>query len=235
MDPADPDSRRQFLGRLGATAASVSLVSGTAEANPSLSGDGWMAGLKGTQTALFDFPSHRNGMPLLHILNYFNSYSVAYGLAPGQISAIGTFYGIGGQSSIALAFNDHIWQRYALGEYTGLSDRVGRPYTRNVFYRPTRDDLHLLMEAMQVPTIPMFIDVMPSIGIEELQRMGTTFLLCANALSGWCAELEARGKGTFAAIEADLRANLLPGVVIVPAMVIAIEQAQRAGIAYNRQ
>jgi hypothetical protein len=36
-------------------------------------------------------------------------------------------------------------------------------------------------------------------------------------------------------IEKDLRANLLPGVTIVPAMVIAIEKAQEAGIRYNRQ
>jgi len=48
-------------------------------------------------------------------------------------------------------------------------------------------------------------------------------------------ELEARGKGTAADIDAALRANLLPGVTIVPAMVIAIEQAQQAGIAYNKQ
>lgn len=45
----------------------------------------------------------------------------------------------------------------------------------------------------------------------------------------------ARGKGTFEAIDQDLRSNLLPGVIIVPAMVIAIEQAQKAGIAYNKQ
>ena len=36
-------------------------------------------------------------------------------------------------------------------------------------------------------------------------------------------------------IEADIRANLNPGVVVVPAMVIAIEKAQTAGIRYNRQ
>ena len=36
-------------------------------------------------------------------------------------------------------------------------------------------------------------------------------------------------------IQKDLGANLLPGVVMVPAMVIAIEKAQGAGIAYNRQ
>jgi uncharacterized membrane protein len=59
--------------------------------------------------------------------------------------------------------------------------------------------------------------------------------LCANALGGWVLELEARGKGKASDIEKDLRANVLPGVAIVPAMVIAIEKAQEAGIRYNRQ
>jgi len=70
---------------------------------------------------------------------------------------------------------------------------------------------------------------------ESLQKMGAKFLLCANALGIWCLELEARGKGKAADIEKELRANLLPGVTIVPAMVIAIEKAQEAGIRYNRQ
>jgi hypothetical protein len=65
--------------------------------------------------------------------------------------------------------------------------------------------------------------------------MGTKFILCANALGIWCLELEARGKGKAADLEKELRANVLPGVTIVPAMVIAIEKAQEAGIRYNRQ
>ena len=65
--------------------------------------------------------------------------------------------------------------------------------------------------------------------------MGARFLLCANALGIWCLELEARGKGKMQEIDKELRANLLPGVTIVPAMVIAIEKAQAAGIRYNRQ
>jgi intracellular sulfur oxidation DsrE/DsrF family protein len=72
-------------------------------------------------------------------------------------------------------------------------------------------------------------------GIPNLQKMGTKFLLCANALGLWTLELEARGKGQAAAIDKELRANLLPGVTIVPAMVQAIEQAQAAGFSYNRQ
>ena len=51
----------------------------------------------------------------------------------------------------------------------------------------------------------------------------------------WCLELEARGKGKASDIDKELRANLLPGLTIVPAMVIAIDKAQEAGIKYNRQ
>ena len=91
------------------------------------------------------------------------------------------------------------------------------------------------MQAMQTPNIPMFAEAMPGLGIENLQKMGTTFLLCENAFAGWCAELEARGKGKSADLDKDLRASLIPGVIPVPAMVIAIEKAQGAGIRYNRQ
>jgi hypothetical protein len=160
---------------------------------------------------------------------------VAYKAAPGQVGAVGTFYGVGGQSSIPLAFNDAMWEKYGLGEYTALKDAAGNPYTRNVLARPTTDDSHLLMQAFQSPTIPAMAAAMPAIGIENLQKMGARFLLCANALGLWCLELEARGKGKAPEIEKELRANALPGITIVPAMVIAIEKAQESGIRYNRQ
>jgi hypothetical protein len=72
-------------------------------------------------------------------------------------------------------------------------------------------------------------------GIENLQKMGTKFLLCNNAFGIWCLELQARGKGKADALQKELTENVLPGVTIVPAMVIAIEKAQGAGIRYNRQ
>ena len=122
-----------------------------------------------------------------------------------------------------------------MGEYTGLKDAAGKGYTRNVLYRPTKEDAHLLMQAAQTPNIPALAEAMPALGIESLQKMGTKFILCANALGAWTLELEARGKGNAADLDKDLRANVLPGVTIVPAMVIAIEKAQAAGIKYNRQ
>jgi hypothetical protein len=228
--------RRGFLGRMLGTAAAFTVASGEQAARAQQGGpDDWIQSVKGTHRCLFDFPQHKNGLPQLHILNYLNTYSAAYKTAPGQVGAVGTFYGIGPQSSIALAFNDAMWAKYGLGAYTGLKDASGKPHTRNVLYKPTANDANLLMEAVQSPPIPALAGALPALGIESLQKMGTTFLLCANAFGGWCAELEARGKGKMADIEAELKANMLPGVIMVPAMVIAIEAAQKAGITYNRQ
>src|SRR6266516_1646996 len=102
-------------------------------------------------------------MPLLHILNYLNTYSAAYKTGPGQVGAVGTFYSAGTQSSIPLAFNDAMWATYRLGEYAALKDAAGKPYTRNVFNRPTGDDLHLVMQAIDSPTIPALAGAMPAL------------------------------------------------------------------------
>jgi hypothetical protein len=237
MNATDPTHRRGFLGRIlgAAAAAGVSFGGVRTAAAQESDADAWLKEVKGTHRTLFDFPQHKNMFPQLHILNYLNTYATAYKAAPGQVGAVGTFYGMGTQSSIPLGFNDTIWAKYGLGEYTGLKDAAGKAYTRNVFNRPTGNDLHLLMAALQSPTLAPFAEYMPALGIESLQKMGTTFILCNNALGGWILELEARGKGKAADIEKDLRGNVLPGVTIVPAMVIAIEKAQGAGITYNRQ
>jgi intracellular sulfur oxidation DsrE/DsrF family protein len=234
MSEAYVDRRNFFVRMAGAAAAGVT-VAAAGSAAAAEGQDDWIKEVKGTHRCLFDFPQHKNGFPLLHILNYLNTYSSAFKAGAGEVGAVGTFYAVGTQASIPLAFNDAIWAKYQLGTYAGLKDASGTPYTRNVFNRPTANDLHLLLKAVDTPMIPALAGAMPAIGIESLQKMGTKFILCANALGIWCLELEARGKGKAQDIEQDLRANVLPGVTIVPAMVVAIDQAQEAGIKYNRQ
>ena len=77
--------RRSFLGRMfGAAAAAGLSMAGTAAAAAQESGpDDWIKEVKGEHRCLFDFPQHKNGMPLLHILNYLNTYSAAYKTGPG--------------------------------------------------------------------------------------------------------------------------------------------------------
>jgi len=235
-------NRRGFLARLvGGVAAAVSvpgLAAAHAPAAKKAAGnpaDAWINEVKGTHRCLFDFPQHKGGAPLLHVLNYLNTYNEAYKVPAGAAGAVGTFYSIGNTSSIALAFNDAMWAKYGLGDYLGLKDQSGKPYTRNVFNRFTGDDAHILIGAFGTPAIPELLPMVPALSISSLQKMGTKFLLCNNAFGAWCLELQARGKGKADALQKDLSENLLPGVTPVPAMVIAIEKAQAAGIRYNRQ
>ncbi|HEX3704473.1 MAG TPA: hypothetical protein VHU82_14155, partial [Vicinamibacterales bacterium] len=119
--------RRGFLGGVFGSVAAAGLLSWTRAAAATDAGpDDWTQGVKGTHRCLFDFPQHKNGMPLLHILNYLNTYAGAYKTGPDQVGAVGTFYSAGSQSSIPFAFNDTIWAKYDLGAYTGLKDAAGK-------------------------------------------------------------------------------------------------------------
>jgi len=76
----------------------------------------------------------------------------------------------------------------------------------------------------------------PDATISSLQtNMGTVFLRCNNAVTALGMELEGKAFGAMDDIIADLEADVEPGVHRIPAMVIANEKAQAAGIAYNKQ
>lgn len=228
--------RRWFLGRALAAAAAAAVpfraLRAEAASAPQAGPDDWINEVRGEHRCLFDFNQHGHGVPLLHMLNYLNTYNTAYGTTAGQVGAVGTLYGF---SSIALGFDDEAWAQYRLGEAVGVNDASGRPYTRNVFHQPTEADGHVLAQGMNIEPRDAFNKAMVAMGIESLQNMGTKFIMCNNALNAWSGELEMQGRGEADAINETLRAHLLPGVTIVPAMVIAIEKAQGAGIAYNKQ
>jgi len=232
MDPFAPTARRGFLTRLAGAAAAVG-IGGTlprsAAAQParptqSSPQDAWLDKQTGAHRCLFDFPLHGGGVPLLHMLNYINTYATAYGTKPGEVNAVGTLYFVGPTSSIPLAFNDAMWAKYKLGAYLNLEDpKTKAPSVRNMFFAPQAGDPVLFGGAFAAASIA------------NLQKIGATFLLCNNALGLLVGQLAKESGGTEAAVSADLKANMLPGVVLVPAMVIAIEKAQSKGIAYNKQ
>lgn len=229
MNPFGPTPRRGFLARMAGAAAAVSVggvLPRRLEAEPAqgMAQDTWLAKLTGKHRCLFDFPANGGGVPLIHMLNYLNTYKTAYGTKPGEVNAIGTFYFVGPTSSIPLAFNDAMWAKYKLGAYLNLNDpKTNAPAARNMFNLPQQGD----------PVL--FGGAMAAAGIDNLSKMGGSFLLCNNALGLFVGQLAQGGAGTADAISADLKANMLPSVTLVPAMVIAIEKAQTAGIAYNKQ
>jgi intracellular sulfur oxidation DsrE/DsrF family protein len=221
MIDTGPTHRRRFLGRVAAAAVALGLpwdrlegrtTGPAAQANP----DEWLSRLKGKHRCLFDMPQPADGLPMVHILNYVNTYNAAYRVPDTAISAVGTFYGF----TTLHGVNDAMWAKYRLGEFLKANDEAtGAPATRN----PWRTEVHTLG-----------MTIAPA-SIEALQKRGVVFLLCNNALTYFAGELAKARSLQPTAVYEDLKANMLPGVVLVPAMVIAIEKAQAAGLAYNRQ
>lgn len=217
--PTTPVARRSFFQRataLALTAAAWPRTLTASDVNDAQQAhDGWLVGLRAPNRTLFDIPSIGDGLGLVHVLNYFDTYNRAYNVKDSDINAVGTFYG----QTTLLAANDAMWAKYRLGELLNQKNSAGQPQTMN----PWRTSVHALGR-----------EISPA-GIEALQKRGVVFIACNNAINFWVSQIASARSVDIATVDRDIRANLLPGVVVVPAMVIAIEKAQKAGMAYNRQ
>jgi len=176
----------------------------------------WLKGLKAKHKQFFDNPSPNGGVALVHVMNYYDTYNKAFNVKDSDIDAVLTFYG----ATTFYALNDAAWAKYDLGEFLDAKDpATGKPATAN----PWR-------------TAPVVLGMtLPSASIESLHKRGATLILCNNALTIFSGLLAAKRGLDAKMVYEDLRANILPDVQLVPGMVVAVEQAQRAGLSYHRQ
>ena len=210
------DSRRGFLQRASAFALGLVALPRTLRAEEAVQEqDRWLANLKAPHRQLFDMANFGDGRPMLHVVNYMDTYNRAYNVPDSDINVVSTFYG----QTTLLAANDAMWSKYRLGELVDFKDTAGQHIAAN----PWRNSVRAMGRDFS------------NASIETLQKRGVVFLVCNNALNFWVGQIATARGAERAAVDKELRANLLPGVVIVPAMVIAIEKAQRAGVAYNKQ
>lgn len=210
-------SRRVILsaGLTAATALFASTMAFTPGSAQSKSSVEWLSRLTAPHRQLFDSPNSGGGVPLVHVMNYYDTYNKAFATKDKDVNGVLTFYG----ATTFFGLSDAMWKKYQLGEFLGEKDASGTPYTVNP-WRAT----------------PVILGMsLPQASIESLHARGATFILCNNAL-GIFSGLVAKARGLNAdAVYADMKANILPQATLVPAMVIAIEQAQKAGITYHRQ
>ena len=176
----------------------------------------WLKGLKAKHRQFFDNPTPNGGIALVHVMNYYDTYNKAFNVKDADIDAVLTFYG----STTFHALNDAAWAKYKLGEFLEINDpTTGKPATAN----PWR-------------TAPVVLGLtLPAASIESLHKRGATLILCNNALQIFSSLLAAKRGLDAKDVYADLNASILPEVELVPGMVVAVEQAQRAGLTYHRQ
>lgn len=175
----------------------------------------WLGRLNGTHRQLFDAPAPAGGVPLVHVLNYYDTYNKAFNTPDKDVNGVLTFYG----ATTFYGLNDATWAKYRLGAFLDTKDSKGAFVTAN----PWRSAPEVLGMSL------------PQASIESLQKRGATFILCNNALTIFSALVAQKGGLDAKSVYEDMKANILPGVILVPGMVVAIEQAQKAGLTYHRQ
>jgi intracellular sulfur oxidation DsrE/DsrF family protein len=219
MNPLPANDRRTFLSAVAALSAGAVLGPDVA-ARPLVAdsaSDAWLDQLKGKHRQLFDAPDPDGGTVLRHVRNYLDTWQEAYGVGDRDVSVIVTLYA----RTTPLGLQDAMWGKYRLGAALSLTDSTtSAPLVRNWFAHPQPGD-------------PVADGTVES-SIESLQRRGVVFALCNNALKRWSGRLEKQGMGTAADVHTDLTAHALPGVIIVPDVLIAMTKAHERGFSYAR-
>ena len=70
--------------------------------------------------------------------------------------------------------------------------------------------------------------------VETLQQRGVRFIVCMNTIAGATMKLTSAGFGTSDEVRSAIMGGLLPGVITVPAMVVALTQLQEHGVKYTK-
>lgn len=218
--------RREFLGKLAAGAVALGLTGSVSTAfageraapvdlQPS---DKWLTAITGKHRQFFDMPNHQNGMGLIHVRNYLNTMRDHYHVQHPNVTAVVGLYGM----STMLGFNDAMWQKYGMANPLKVMDASKAVATSNVFAAAPAGSANLNLSGAPIP-IP------GDSSITALQQRGAVFILCNNAFNVWMSLL---GGDKSAELRKEFEANMLPGVFLVPAMVVAINQAQTHGCTY---
>jgi intracellular sulfur oxidation DsrE/DsrF family protein len=226
MSDASLPKRREFLGTLAASAVAFGLTRAVPRAFAAERGtrtditpsDKWLTAVTGKHRQIFDMPNHENGMGLLHVRNYLNTMRDTYHATHPDVTAVVTLYGM----TTMLAFNDAMWKKYGVANPIKVMDGSNAPATTNVFYQAPGG-----ASALSLTGAPIAIPADSS--ISSLQQRGAVFILCNNAFNVWMGLL---GGDKAADVRKEFEANILPGVYLVPAMVVAVNQAQKNGCTY---
>jgi intracellular sulfur oxidation DsrE/DsrF family protein len=216
------DSRREFLTRLAAGVAvfgavpALAAVSCAPASVPMAAGptadevDTWYATFKGAYKVVYDCVQSTGGPDgILFARNFLTLGHDKLATKDSDVSVVVSFR----HFSTPYGYNDAMWAKYPFATFMKVDDpTTKKPAARNV-------PLHDEVSGFSGATIP------------ALGARGVKFTVCGAAtefIAGMIA-----GKGDAKAVEAELLANLNPNTRAVPAGVIGVQRAQKAGFAYT--
>ena len=210
--------RRNFLGRLASgtiALAASSILARPANAMTAAVADDepWIKPLTAKKhKQVFDAANPNSGFPLMFAFAYMGTMAEAYKLPPTDVGALIVCRHMG----LCLALNDHVWSKYKLGAMFNVIDASTKaPALRNPYFKSKAGDM-LNVEA----------------SADKLLARGVVMGACNVALTT-LSGMAASGAGeTPAAAYTEWKANLHPGVFVLPSGVLGVGRAQEAGCSY---
>jgi hypothetical protein len=241
--PTFDEHRRGFLGRLAsgalALAGLASLDAGTARAATLLAGDAgagrddadspyddrWTDRVRAAKhKAVFDSPDVNDGLALLQPWIFRSGYRAALQAAPEEIVPVVVLR----HQGTALAMDDAIWAKYAFGTDRKVTDpATGKLAERNPWARRREGET-------PDPTFEAVLGGPIDPTVAGVLAMGGVVLACEVAMKSFSRMLAKKVKGDAPAIFAELRAGVIPGVLVQPSGVYATTRAQEAGCTFMR-
>jgi hypothetical protein len=235
--------RREFLGQIAVSALALAgtacagapaqtAAAPAATPNPAARetsaatrwDDSWSARLTAKHKAVFDMPEVDDGLAIDHAVLWLEGCRDALGAAPGDAHAVIVVR----HAAVVLAFNDAMWSKYELGKERKVKDdSTGKWAVRNPYASPTAraagDD------RPPGPSGPN----RPADNLGWFAQNGHTLLACDVATRGLSSILAKKVKREQRAVYEELKANLIPGVILQPSGIYAVHRAQEAGCTFS--
>jgi intracellular sulfur oxidation DsrE/DsrF family protein len=217
-EPGVTPNRRTFLSTLGGFAALGSTAGAQSTPAPPPAAGGidirWFDAFQGKHKQVFDCGTFdlSSDSPLRQPGTYLAAHRELNHLEPPD--DLNVIMGVS-HRAFPMNANDAMWQKYRLGELWHITDPATRqPAIRNIFAGAVTGATGATVRA--------------------LQARGVIFWQCNFALGSVSSDIADAIHGKAADIRADLGANLLPGVRLVPAHTWALGYVQERGFAYEK-
>ena len=149
--------------------------------------------------------------------NTIRAYEDYLGEEPASVHVAAVFYH---GPSVFMALNDSAWNEFVApfiksapahphaDQFAGIATGNGNPFLRSVSSDP--DD----------------------VSVDGLVGKGASFFVCHNALMGYSYVLAQSAKSTYERVHTQLLKSIVPGALVVPAGVMAINACQEAHFTY---
>lgn len=212
--------RRQFIGSLVAGVAATTLSGAPAALAAEM--DIPVAGSEALNAALkklsgrkykqvFDAPRPNDALAVIWSWAFLHTYN-KLNVKDADVGCFTIFR----HEAIPFAMKDEVWAKYQLGDVFKIDDKATKAASvRNIVTNIKEGDLPI-----------------PDMALEKTQARGVLYGVCDLAMTVYSMAIGAKANAKPEDVKKDMIAGLLPGVVVLPSGVYAVNRAQAAGFTY---